>query len=196
MTAGAQSIQPSLRSARAPSDSCRLEPPDVSLTASAPAATCELTVIGVFLPWLPANRLLGGGSRDQALRLQAVVELADHRLLRPRRADGSRRRYQVRDVDGYDLINRRLRPHARALQRRQDVGVERVVLEQRWVAVEAGDGRRDSADIGADELILRVAQAERRLECERLVLAVRADREVNPADRDLGRHAGRDLRVQ
>src|ERR1022692_4849204 len=129
MTAGEISSQPSLRSARAPSDSCPLRAGGVSRMASEPAATCALTLlmlIGVFLPSLPADRVLRGGSRDQALRLQGVIELADHRLLRAGRVDADRRRDQVRDVDGDDLVDGRLRPDARVLERTQDVGVERV----------------------------------------------------------------------
>src|ERR1022692_1295329 len=122
MTAGEMSSQPSRRSARAPSDSCRLRPGGAS--AGAPTVTVwVLELIGPFLPSLPAGRLLRGGSRDQALRLQGVVHLSDHRLLRARRADAARRRDQVRD-----------------------------------------------ADVGADDLVRLVAQAQRGLEGERLVL--------------------------
>src|SRR5450759_5701226 len=102
-TAGAHSIQPSLRSACAPSDSCGLRPAGF-WSVVLPATVCAGVVIGPFLPSWPAGRVLRGGSRDQALRLQGVVELADHRLLRARRADTGRRRAQVRDVDGHDLV--------------------------------------------------------------------------------------------
>src|SRR5450755_2875250 len=116
MTAGAHSIQPSLRSARAPSDSCRrLRPGGAS--AGAPTVTVwVLELIGPFLPSLPAGRLLRGGSRDQALRLQGVVQLSDHRLLRAYRADAGRRRDQVRDADGHDLVDGRLRADAGVLE--------------------------------------------------------------------------------
>src|SRR5450755_2628961 len=96
ITAGAHSIQPSRRSARAPSDSGALRLPDASCVASEPAATCALRLIGVFLPSLLARRPLRDGSRDQPLGLQGAIELADHRLLGGRRADALRRRDQVR----------------------------------------------------------------------------------------------------
>src|SRR5258708_17073602 len=100
MTAGAHSSQPSLRSARAPSDSCRR--PLAGASAGAPVTVWVLVLIGPFLSLRPGACLLGGGSRDQALRLQGVIELSDHLLLRARRADAGRRRDQVRDVDGHD----------------------------------------------------------------------------------------------
>src|ERR1019366_9547526 len=196
MTAGAHSIQPSLRSARAPSDSCGFRRPAGSSIASEAATVPTASLIGPFPPSLPAGRTLCGGSRDQTLRLQAVADLADHRFLGARRVDGGRRREQVRDVDGHDLVDGRLRPDTRVLQRLQDVGVEWVVLEQRRVVVEAGDRRRDAADVGPDDLVLLVTQAQRGLEGERLVLRVGTDPEVPPADRHLGRHARGDLRVE
>src|SRR5258708_31731604 len=101
MTAGAHSSRPSLRSARAPSDSWGLRLDGAS--GGAPTVTVwVLVLIGPFLSSRP-----GRCSRDQALRLQGVVELADHRLLRSRRADAARRRDQVREVDGTDLVDRR-----------------------------------------------------------------------------------------
>src|ERR1022692_854722 len=183
MTGGAHSIQPSLRSARAPSDSGAL--PLAGASPVSPAATVwVLVLIGPFLPSRPdapaaaapaaAGRIPRGGSRDQALRLQGVAELADHRLLGARRVDGGRRRDQVRDVDGHDLVDGRLRPDARVLQRLQDVGVERVVGEQRRIVVEAGDRGRDAADVGPDDLVLLVADAQSGLEGERLGLWGRA----------------------
>src|SRR5580693_9635030 len=101
-TAGAHSIQPSLRSARAPSDSCGLAF-FASCSTVVPTATCADVLIGPLLSSRP-------DSRNQSLRLQRVVDLADHRLLGAGRADALRRREQVRDVDGHDLVHRRLRP--------------------------------------------------------------------------------------
>src|ERR1700729_3734821 len=99
MTAGAHSIQPRLRSARAPSDrGAFLRLPDASWTASVPAVVSELTLIGGFLPLWPARRGFCGGSRDQALRQQGVTELGDHGLLGGGRVDARRRRDQMRDV--------------------------------------------------------------------------------------------------
>src|SRR6185437_7737431 len=89
ITAGAQSSQPSLRSARAPSDSCRLWPAG-RCSAAAPAATSVLVLIGPFLPWRPAGLRPGrrdgpwragprwAGSWHQALRLEPLVDLALH----------------------------------------------------------------------------------------------------------------------
>src|ERR1017187_1525400 len=179
MTAGAHSIQPSLRSARAPSDSGVL--PFGGASPASPTETVwVLVLIGPFLPSRPAppapdspaaaGRMLRGGSRDQSLRLQGVIQLAGHRLLGRRRVDGGRRRDQVRDVDGHDLVDGRLRPDARVLQRLQDVGVERVVGEQSRIVVETGDRGRDTADVGADDLVLLVTDAQRGLEGVRLVL--------------------------
>ena len=75
MTAGAHSSQPSLRSARAPSDSCGLRLAGAS--AGAPVVTVwVLVLIGPFLSSRPGRCLRRGGSRDQALRLQGVVDLA------------------------------------------------------------------------------------------------------------------------
>src|ERR1035437_1901013 len=94
-TAGAHSIQPSLRSARAPSDSCGLRFL-VACSAPVPEATSVVVLIGPFLPSRPADRLLHcrllrRGSRDQSLRLQGVVEQADHRFLCACRVDAGRR---------------------------------------------------------------------------------------------------------
>src|ERR1700690_714386 len=106
MTAGAHSIQPSLRSARAPSDSGALPFFPGTGAVVSPVTVSVVALIGPFLPSRRARRRLrGGGSRDQALRLQGVVELADHRLLRAGRADAGGRRDQVRDVDGHDLVD-------------------------------------------------------------------------------------------
>src|SRR5215467_14881991 len=103
MTAGAQSHQPSLRSARAPSDSFGLRRAGAS--AGAPTVTVwVLVLIGAFLSSRPAYFLRRGGSRDQASRLQGVVDVVDHLLLCGRRVDAGRRRGQVGDVDGDDLV--------------------------------------------------------------------------------------------
>src|SRR6185437_14823391 len=93
------------------------------------------------------------------------------------------------DVDGDDLVDRRLRADAGVLQRLQDVRGERVVLGQRRVVVQAFDSRRDTAHVGPDDLVLPVTQAQRGLEGQRLVRAETADRQVDPADGDLGRLA-------
>src|SRR5450755_5148365 len=167
MTAGAHSSQPSRRSALAPSDSWRLWLPGSSVTGSVPVATCAFTLIGVFLPSGPAAGL--GGSRDQALRLQGVIELAGQRILCGRRVDTARRGDLVRDVNGHDLVEGCLGPYAGVLELLQDVCVERIVGEQLRIAVEAGDRRRDTAHGGADQLVLRVPQARRGLEGQRLV---------------------------
>src|SRR6476661_6924608 len=111
MTAGAQSSQPSLRSARAPSDSCLLWPAG-RCSAAAPAVTSVLVLIGLFLPRRPA------GSWHQALRLEPLFDLALHGIQRGLRADRAGGRDQVRDVDGDDLVDRRLRADAGVLQRR------------------------------------------------------------------------------
>src|SRR6476469_9325365 len=114
MTAGAISMNPSLRSARAPSDSCGL--PLGGASAGAPVVTVSVLVLTVpLLSSRPGRYLLGGGSRDQALRLQGVAERALHRLQRALWVNAGGRRDQVRDVDGHDLVNGRLRPHARVL---------------------------------------------------------------------------------
>src|SRR6266576_4918028 len=103
MTAGAISMKPSLRSARAPSDSCGL--PVGGASAGAPVVTVwVLVLIGPFLSSRPGRCLGRGGSRDQALRLQGVADIAAHLLLRTHRVDLRRRRGQVRDVDGHDLV--------------------------------------------------------------------------------------------
>src|ERR1019366_696464 len=154
MTAGAHSIQPSLRSARAPSDSCGFRRPGGSSIVSEAATVPTASLIGPFPPSLPGRPALRGRSRDESLRLQGVAELAHHRLLGARRVDSGRRRDQVRDVDGHPLVHGRLRPDTRVLQCLQDVGVEWVVLEQRRVVVEAGDRRRNTADVGPDDLVL------------------------------------------
>src|SRR6266496_6565800 len=103
MTAGAISVKPSLRSARAPSDSCGL--PLGGAPAGAPAVTVSVVLTVSLLSSRPGRCLLGGGSRDPALRLQGVVERALHRLQRARRVDAGRRRDLVRAVDGHDLVN-------------------------------------------------------------------------------------------
>src|ERR1035441_4492812 len=169
MTAGAQSSQPSLRSARAPSDSWRL--PVAGASPAAPtAAVCVLVLIGPFLSWRPGCCLLRGASRNQALRLQAVVELADHLLLGAHRVDCGRWRHQVRDVDGQDLVERRLRPDAGGLEGLEDVGMEWVVGEQLRIAVQADERRRRSADNRVPYLAGLVTQAQRCLEGQVLVL--------------------------
>src|SRR5260370_34889420 len=123
MTAGAHSSQPSLRSARAPSDSWRLRLGG----ASAGAPTVAVWVLVLTGPLLSSSSRPGRCSRDQALRLQGVVELADQRILGARRADAARRRDQGRDADGHDLVDRRLRPTAPVPERGPTVAVERAV---------------------------------------------------------------------
>src|ERR1700677_1116305 len=102
-TAGAHSSQPSRRSARAPSDSFALPLP------FAPAA---VPTAAVWVPVLIGHFLLRGGSRDQALLLQGIADLAHHALLGAHLVDAVRRRHPVRDVDGPDLVGGRLRPTA------------------------------------------------------------------------------------
>src|ERR1700684_718188 len=104
MTAGAQSSQPSRRSAFAPSDRGAFFPLTGAVVAP-PGTVSVVVLIGPFFPSRPACRTprpAGSpdrASRDQALRLQGVIELAGHRFLRADRADPGRRRDQVRDVD-------------------------------------------------------------------------------------------------
>src|SRR5712691_10845132 len=96
MTAGAHSSQPSLRSARAPSDSRRR--PLAGASAGAPTSTVwMLVLIGPFLSLRPGSCLLRGGSRDQALRLQGLVDLVRHRLRGARRVmfDGGETRCEM-----------------------------------------------------------------------------------------------------
>src|SRR5271165_4383094 len=151
MTAGAHSRKPSLRSARAPADSRRFL--RLCLAGATPGAATAtvlvLVLIGPFLSRRPGRCLLRGGSRDQPLLLQGITDLAGHALLGVHRIDAGWRRDQVRDVDGHDLVVRRLRPHAGGLEPMQDLGVERVVGEHRRIAVEAGESRREAADRGA-----------------------------------------------
>src|SRR5215472_7470902 len=85
-TAGAQSSQPSRRSARAPSDS-RLRCLG-SATVGSPVVTVVVSAVIGSLPFCAFRplRLAGvpgppGRSRDHSLRLERVVDLSDHRLL-------------------------------------------------------------------------------------------------------------------
>src|SRR6201996_1561739 len=106
-------MKPSRRSALAPSDGGFFFGPG-SFVASASAATCALTVIAEFLPSPPAAGR--GGSRDQALRLQGVVQLTLERGGRPGGIDSGGREHRVRDVDRDHLVDRRLRPPAGVFQ--------------------------------------------------------------------------------
>src|SRR5258708_12455473 len=108
MTAGAHSSKPSLRSARAPSDSWRLRLGG----ASAGAPTVAVWVLVLTGPLLSSSSRPGRCSRDQALRLRGVVELADQRILAARRADPPRRPYQLPDAHGPHLLDHRLRPYS------------------------------------------------------------------------------------
>src|SRR5215471_18161562 len=92
ITAGAHSIQPSRRSARAPSDSrlrCFL-----SVTWGSPVVTASvLAVIGSLPFYAFRSRWLAGApgpprhSRDHQLRLKRVVDLCCHRVLGAHRVD-------------------------------------------------------------------------------------------------------------
>src|SRR5260221_14582642 len=90
--AGAHSSPPSLRSARAPSESWRRRVAGIR-SAVVTVAVWLSILIGPFLSPRPGRSQAGGGSRDQSLRLQGVVDLVDHLLLGGRRADGRGRRH-------------------------------------------------------------------------------------------------------
>src|SRR6266576_4301943 len=108
ITAGAHSSQPSLRSARAPSDS-RLRPLG-SVTVGSAVTTSVPVVIGLFPfsafrpRWLAGAPGRSGRSWDQPLRLERVVDLADHCLFGAHRLDARGRGHQVRDDDGDVLV--------------------------------------------------------------------------------------------
>src|SRR5277367_3875488 len=97
--AGAQSQNARRRSARAPSDSGARR----LLPRAAGAGEAVVPVSGMTV-------LIGSSShsRDQALGLESVVDLADHRLLGGRWVDALGRRDQVRKVDGNHLVERGL----------------------------------------------------------------------------------------
>src|ERR1700683_62211 len=100
MTAGAQSQKARRRSALAPSDNGARP----FLPRAAGTEVAVVPVSGVTVLIASSSR-----SRDQALGLESIVDLADHRLLGGRRADAAGRRDQVRKVDGDHLVERGLR---------------------------------------------------------------------------------------
>src|SRR5262245_42342384 len=111
ITAGAHSSQPSLRSARAPSDSRgrRRRP----VTSGSAVVTVSVVIgpfpFSAFRPrWLAGAPGPSGRSWDQPLRLERVVDLAFHRLLGAHRLDARGRGHQVRDDDGDVLVRRGL----------------------------------------------------------------------------------------
>src|SRR6516225_11543441 len=134
ITAGAISIKPSRRSARAPSD--RRLRCFRSVTSGSPVVTTSVLAVIGSLPFYAfrSHRLAGAPgpswhSRDHQLRLKRLIDLCGHRLLGARRVDARGRGHLVRDDDGDALVRRSLRPNAGVLQGGQDVGVERVVGE-------------------------------------------------------------------
>src|SRR5258708_24416120 len=97
ITAGAHSSQPSLRSARAPSERWRRRVAGAR-SAVLTVAVWLWVVIGPFLSPTAAVGPAGGGSRGSALPLPGGVDLADHLLLCGLRADAPRRLHQQRGV--------------------------------------------------------------------------------------------------
>ena len=93
------------------------------------------------------------------------------------------------DHDRQVLVGRRQGPHRRGRQRLLDVLAERVGLVEIRVVVERRERRRQTALDGVHLLVVAVAQAHGGVEGGVLVLRVAADREVDPADRHVGRLA-------
>src|SRR5580700_1779422 len=112
ITAGAQSSQPSRRSARAPSDSGALR--------RRPATGSWAVTGGVTVVMSPPLSACAGRSRSQPLSGEGVVDLRSQVLLSAHRVDGAGRRHEVRDRHGHDLVQRGLGPHGPVVDLLQD----------------------------------------------------------------------------
>src|SRR6476469_2475567 len=123
-------------------------------------------------------------SRDEPLSVDGLLHLHRELFGGALGVDVGDRSQRRRDAGGHRLIHGGRRAHGSIGQLLADDLVLRILRLKLRIVVQRGTYRGQPALDGGVALVLDVAHATDRLEGLRLVLAVLADREVQPADRD------------